>query len=237
MLLAFVAVLALSAPLVIEVVDAPLIRAQSAPRLRFEVASIKRCAGDVPPGGCGSGLPSFSPGRMTLNCLSVQGLINAAYVTYATGRNPNFMMPQRIPIEDGPGWITSERYTINAKTEGDADAYVMEGPLLQTLLESRFKLKIHRETREIPVCELVVAKGGPKLKPFHEGSCTPMPPIDFTKVSETPPALPAGQRCCQLMGGAAGPNFALDEEWISLDDFASLFLSGGPRPVVNKNRD
>ena len=118
---------------------------------------------------------------MTLNCITVQGLIDAAYVMYADGRNFNRMKQQLIPIEGGPGWIDSERYTINAKAENDANAYLMEGPLLQTLLENRFKLKIHRETREIPVYNLVVAKGGPKLKPFQEGSCTPMPPIDFTK--------------------------------------------------------
>ena len=86
------------------------------------------------------------------------------------------MKLQRIPIEGGPGWVASERYTINAKAEDNANAYVMQGPLLQTLLENRFKLKIHRETREIPIYELVVAKGGPKLKPFREGICSRCPP-------------------------------------------------------------
>ncbi len=230
-LLAFVAILALSAPLVIGVIDAPLIRAQSEPRPQFEVASIKRCAGDVPPGGRGGGMPSFSPGRMTLNCMTVQGLIDAAYVMFADGRNPNLLKLQRIPIEGGPGWIDLERYTINAKAENNATAYLMEGPLMQTLLERRFKLKIHRETREIPVYNLVVAKGGPKLKRFQEGSCTPMPPWDFTKASDVPP-LPPGQHYCQVGGGAAGPNFDMRAQGVSLDDFAHLLYPG--RPVVNK---
>lgn len=234
MLLASLAILAFSSPLIIGVIDAPLIRAQSSPRAEFEVASIKRCTGDVPPGGRGGGLPSISPGRMTLNCQSVQGLITAAYVLYANGGNFDRMKLHLIPIEGGPGWIASEQYTINAKAEDSATAYMMEGPLLQTLLENRFKLKIHRETREIPVYNLGVAKGGPKLKPFQEGSCTPMPPIDFTKAPERLIALPPGQSYCQVYGGAAGPNFAVHGQGISLDDFANVFLSDGQRPVVNK---
>jgi uncharacterized protein (TIGR03435 family) len=230
-LLAFVAILALSAPLIIGVIDAPLIRAQSASRPQFEVASIKRCADDdVAPGGRGGGRPSFSPGRMTLNCISVMGLIDFAYQIYANGSNPNFQKLRRVPIEGGPGWISSEQYTINAKAEGNANAYMMQGPLLQTLLESRFKLKMHRETREIPIYELVIAKGGPKLKRFQEGSCTPMH-LDLT-IPEPLPPLPAGQRYCQNGGGAAGPNMVIHFQGISLDDFAHLLGPG--RPVVNK---
>jgi len=234
-LLAFVAILAVCAPLIIGVIDAPLIRAQSGPRPQFEVASIKRCADDfdIAPGGRGGFPPSFSPGRMTLNCQDVQGLIDAAYVMYADGRNPSRLSLQKVPIEGGPGWITSERYTINAKGEDKASAYVMEGPLLQTLLENRFKLKIHRETREIPVYDLVVAKGGPKLKPFQEGSCIPPPAIDLTKGIQPWPALPPGKRYCMTGGGARGPNFSMQAQGMSLDEFAN-FLSSGPRPVVNK---
>ena len=105
--------------------------------------------------------------------------------------------------------------------------------MLQTLLESRFKLKIHRETREIPVYDLVVAKGGPKLKPFEEGSCTPAPTIDLTKGIQPWPALPAGKRYCMTGGGARGPNFSMQAQGMSLDEFAN-FLGSGPRPVVNK---
>ena len=36
--------------------------------------------------------------------------------------------------------------------------------MVQSLLEDRFQLKAHREKREVPVYELVVAKGGPKIK-------------------------------------------------------------------------
>jgi uncharacterized protein (TIGR03435 family) len=71
----------------------------------------------------------------------------------------------------GPDWLGSQRFNIVAKmpenaTKSDAPA------MLQTLLEDRFKLAIHKESQEHPVLGLVVAKGGPKLK---EATTTPVP--------------------------------------------------------------
>jgi bla regulator protein blaR1 len=230
-LLAFVAVLALSAPLVIGVIDAPLIRAQSAPRPQFEVASIKRCAGNPGPGGRG-GPPSFSPGRMTLNCGDMMGIITMAYLVYASGEPSGFLNHRLIPVDGGPSWLSSESYTINAKAADEASVFRMLGPMMQTLLEDRLKLKTHRETREIAIYNLVVAKGGPKLKPFREGSCTALPTPEPGKAPVPPPALPPGQHYCKISGGAVGSNFEMNAEGITLDDFASVFLSGA-RPVVN----
>jgi uncharacterized protein (TIGR03435 family) len=58
-----------------------------------------------------------------------------------------------------------------------AQYYVM----LQNLLIERFRLAVHHESREMPVYELVVAKGGPKLKesgdaPAEVAPLTPAPP-------------------------------------------------------------
>jgi uncharacterized protein (TIGR03435 family) len=44
----------------------------------------------------------------------------------------------------------------------------MDGPTLRALLEDRFKLKVHREIREVPVYSLTLAKSGPQLKPFRK---------------------------------------------------------------------
>jgi uncharacterized protein (TIGR03435 family) len=43
--------------------------------------------------------------------------------------------------------------------------------MMQALLEERFKLKAHHETRQLPVYELVVAKSGARLPEPREGSC------------------------------------------------------------------
>jgi uncharacterized protein (TIGR03435 family) len=86
-------------------------------------------------------------------------------------------------IEGAPGWIESERYRINAKAEGPASLGMMREPMLQALLEDRFKVKVHHETRELPVYALTVAKNGLKVKRTAEGGCTPR---DLTQI-QTPP--------------------------------------------------
>ena len=56
-------------------------------------------------------------------------------------------------------------YDIEAKAEGDAVRTRNDfRPMLQALLADRFKLKVHREVKEIPVYALVVGKDGPKFK-------------------------------------------------------------------------
>jgi uncharacterized protein (TIGR03435 family) len=76
------------------------------------------------------------------------------------------------PIKGSPSWVDSDRYTIDVKAEDAAISQeTMRGPMMQALLEERFKLKIHRESKEIPVYELTVVSGGAKLQPSKEGSC------------------------------------------------------------------
>jgi uncharacterized protein (TIGR03435 family) len=125
---------------------------------KFEVASIRPCKADaVPEGGRKGGRESLSPGRLTLECHTVKSLIQMAYVLFANGSvHPRTV----VPMEGGPAWINSERYTIDAKAEGTPSHGMMHGPMLQALLEERLNLKVHRETREIPVYVLTVAKGG-----------------------------------------------------------------------------
>jgi uncharacterized protein (TIGR03435 family) len=77
--------------------------------------------------------------------------------------------------DGGPDWVDTDGYTIEAKAEGVTDRALMQGPMLQAILEDRFKIKVHRETREIAVDALVIAGGGSKLKRFVEGSCVRRP--------------------------------------------------------------
>ena len=69
-----------------------------------------------------------------------------------------------------PAWASSEVFDIEAKVAGpDVAAFSkldsdQRQAMLQQVLAERFKLAAHRETRELPVYALSVAKGGPKLK-------------------------------------------------------------------------
>ena len=71
----------------------------------------------------------------------------------------------------GPSWMEDVRFDIAAKyPEATKDAD--RAPMLRTLLEDRFKLAVHRETKEMPGYALVVAKGGFKLKPAEAGGAS-----------------------------------------------------------------
>jgi uncharacterized protein (TIGR03435 family) len=82
-------------------------------------------------------------------------------------------------VSGGPNWLPFERYDIEAKMDSaTADALEKLNPfqrelaqqkMLQALLADRFKLTIHRETRELPLYSLVVAKNGPKLQAAKAG--------------------------------------------------------------------
>ena len=58
--------------------------------------------------------------------------------------------------------VARRRPSIDARPESPQSFEMMRGPMLQALLEDRFKLRIHRSTRQVPIYALVVAKGGPK---------------------------------------------------------------------------
>jgi uncharacterized protein (TIGR03435 family) len=189
---------------------------------KFEVAAINRC--DTAFGGGaggradqGGGLAP-TPGRLRTNCQTVAALIQAAYAHFAGGRNNG---PTAVPLSGGPSWVNSERYNINAKAEGNPSREVMNGPMLQKPLEDRLKLRIHRETKEVPVYALTVAKNGPKLHPFVDGSC-----------GEGKDGKP---RCG--FGGIrmAGVNLILETRKVGVTEFAKNVLSVLDRPVVDKS--
>jgi uncharacterized protein (TIGR03435 family) len=138
-------------------------QARTAARPKFEVASIKP-ARSAPTKAGGAASASLSPGRLHLRCsaTTVKGLIQPAYVLFANGRvNPPWS--GAVPITGGPAWIDTERYQIDAKADGTQSQGMMHGPMLQALLEDRFQLRIHRQTVEVPVYELKVAKAGLKM--------------------------------------------------------------------------
>jgi uncharacterized protein (TIGR03435 family) len=158
----------LGVAVVIGIVNAPAVWSQ---KPQFEVASVK------PSTGCenmpGPRVRNFSPspGRLEMPCVSLQSLIQTAYGTFGDGVSAN---PQPLRIEGGPAWMGSEYYSVSAKAEGPARTEMLAGPVLQGLLEERFRLKTHRETREMPVYGMTVGKGGLKVQPLAEGACTPM---------------------------------------------------------------
>jgi len=86
---------------------------------------------------------------------------------------------QPFQVSGGGGWVDSVHYDISAKAGARVsreDVLLM----LQALLADRFRLAFRRETRQLPVFALVLArkdgKLGPRLIPSREGACTPFDP-------------------------------------------------------------
>jgi uncharacterized protein (TIGR03435 family) len=123
---------------------------------------------------------------------------------------------QDFQISGGPGWIKSERYDIDAKAEGNPPRRQIEGPMLQALLKDRFQLRLHRETKELPVFGLVAAKGGLRLK--------------LTKLEGNCAALYEMAKCADIRKGP----FTLDVTAIRMDLFIEVLSSMVGRVVIDQ---
>ena len=162
----------LAFPVVVGIISAAHIQAQfemgvAAPK--FELVSIKSCEAYRTNTVYSAANPTGVSNTLRSECTTVQHLIQQAYGLFANGHmNPL----SSVTIAGGPAWTRSDLYEIDAKTEEPKSMATMNGPVLQAILEDRFKLRVHRESREVPVYDLTVAKGGPKVQPF-QGNCIP----------------------------------------------------------------
>src|SRR6476620_10285120 len=94
--------------------------------------------------------------------------------------------------------MDSERYDVQATADCNGGAVSREQMqlMVQSMVEERFQLKAHMETRELPIYNLVVAKDGPKLKAASDQTPSPLlangppQPCDPEAANRVPPALP-----------------------------------------------
>jgi uncharacterized protein (TIGR03435 family) len=125
-------------------------------------------------------------------------------------------------IVGGPDWVRTLQWDVRAKVADadiaewsklshDSSAQAMErrNATVQAMLAGRFKLKTHVETREGAVYALVVAKGGPKLKPSS---------------SDVPP---------QVLRIGMGPGH-FSSEWTTVNSLVSIFARELGHPVIDK---
>jgi uncharacterized protein (TIGR03435 family) len=143
---------------------------------KFDVATIKRNVS----GGSQIGTVFQPDGHYRAFNVRVRDLVSEAY------RVRGFQ------VAGGPSWVDSERFDIEAKTEDAANfAFVVKADgfrtlpetpflMLRELLKDRFKLVVHRETREGPVYALTMIRSGvrgPGLRP-PEVNCATLDPKD-----------------------------------------------------------
>jgi bla regulator protein blaR1 len=191
-----------------------MLSAQTAPvPARFEVASIKKNTE-------GKGV-SFGPmpgGRLiAVNNPAMNFIVNAFDV-------------RPYQIVGAPDWTRTDRYDMEAKTEGNATSAQMM-PMLRALLEDRFKLKVHRETREMPVFILTLTKNGLKV-PLSTAACRTFNP-------NVPPPPPNADGtpirwCNNLLTGTPDGNMRWRAQNVGMAGVSGALSSALGRAVIDK---
>jgi uncharacterized protein (TIGR03435 family) len=180
--------------------------AQPAAAHEFEVASVKpNLSSTMATRGV-----QFAPGgRVSATNVTLWAAILAAY---------DLSLRQ---LSDGPK-LLDEKFDIDARA--GANALGESAPaearnqqlrlMLQALLADRFKLAMHKETKELPIYALVIGSGGPRLKPAPDGR-----------------ECPAAARCERVGGGPAAGLTGLDAR---LSDLAEALTAFSDRDVIDR---
>jgi uncharacterized protein (TIGR03435 family) len=146
----------------------------SAASPRFEVASIKAANPSAPRGGRLAAPPiDTRPGLLTARNASLKQLIRGAYTL------------ENYQVSGGPEWIDSAGFDVEAKSTDGANREQLL-LMLRALLADRFKLRFHREKKELAVYALVVAKGGPKFQALTAGADSVPNKTDHMRLKDLP---------------------------------------------------
>jgi uncharacterized protein (TIGR03435 family) len=178
-------------------------------RPKFEVVSVKPNT----EGGPGMTIRPSPGGRLQVEDITVRQLIRIAYGILDS------------QISGGPDWTGSDHFDVSAKAENNV-AFDEMRPMLQSLLADRFGLAVQRNTKELPVYALVVAKGGIKFPQSRPGICV-------TPRSDTP--LPDGNPPV-FCGAIQMRRGRLDASGISVTQLVKVLTDFGNlgRTVVDK---
>ena len=182
------------------VLTTPRVFTQNAddPLPAFEAASIKPSA----PGQNGQSARREPGGRATITNMPLRDLVRFVYQV------------QDFQLEGVPGWAANERYDIVAKAAGDPAPVAAGTPdpmilMMRRLVQERFKLSVHRETRELPIYALVLAKPGTLGQDLHRSTTDCMALINGARAAARaggpPPVSPTSADGRPLCGTRVGP--------------------------------
>jgi uncharacterized protein (TIGR03435 family) len=134
-------------------------------------------------------------------------------------------------ISGGPSWVATDRYDVSAKTGELSLSDERYRFMLQAMLQDRFQLAAHRESKEMTVYALVVAgnaagKNGLRLGAAKEGACAP---------PAVPPPPPSAQRL-PICGGFNITASRLLGYGVTTGRLADALTNIVGRPVIDKTR-
>lgn len=186
-----------------------------AQRQGFDVASIKRnlsgnegSRGRIQPGG-----------RVSFTNEPLRRMILDAYQL------------QEFQLVGGPDWVTTDRWDVVAKADGDPPI-IQVVEMLRTLLADRFQLVTHRETREAPIYALVIARPDHQLGAELHRSSTDCAALaaDARARGGTPPPTINGRVSCGMNTNTG----YLEANAVTMGVFARRISAIADRTVVDK---
>ncbi len=204
--------------------------------MQFEVASVKENKSDEKAHSnfpLNSG-PQYGPNG---GVLSAHNMVLLQYIVFAYKPSSYQIKTLRTGL---PEWARSAHFDVEARAESTAGREPSKDEMrlmMQALLADRFKLKVHHESREVPVFALVLAKPGklgPKLRPHpaDDPNCSKAPLPDsvaggYPAACGAGASMPASQPGLTAIGGR---NVAMADFVQGLTNLAN----GVERPVIDQ---
>jgi bla regulator protein blaR1 len=250
LLLAATGITAIAMPLAFGLANTTYLSAQSSAadwekaaggHMSFDVASVKQNTAAIGPQTLHSNIP-LGPQEASI---STGGLLSSTdwplsqYMAFAFKLTPSEVQAVQSQL---PKWANTNRYDIQARAWGNPseDQFRL---MVQALLADRFKLAIHRETRQLPIMALVLDKPGklgPQLRAHPEGwSCVSAPSNSTPgEVPTTPEGFPTPCRALSNLPPSAPGRTRLGARGVPMSMITILFnvsqISGVDRPLVDK---
>lgn len=207
----------MTARLIIPILAAAAAFAQSGPKLpEFEVASIRPAPLDLQNVHIGIRVDGA---QVHIAGYSLKDYVRVAY------RVKDYQV-------EGPEWIASERYNVDATLPAGATRDQVND-MLQSLLRDRFKVEFHRIKKEFPVYALVVSKGGAKIKESAVDSATA---AALAKPPDNVNASGSAAGVFVAVGPGASYVFAdnkITAQRLSMSRFADILARFVDKPVVD----
>jgi uncharacterized protein (TIGR03435 family) len=185
-------------------------------RAAFEVASIRPSAEQTTSVRVGF---QATGSQVRVSAMTLKDYLGIAYS----------LPPQQI---EGPDWIGQQRWDVVATIPDGGSEKVLE--MLQTLLTERFQLKVHRESKELPVYVLGVSKAGAKLAESKPDPNAPVAPPDTVTVTG------GGNNSTIGVDLGGGKSFTMENNQVQIRrmtmlDVAEVLTRFVDRPVVDQS--
>jgi uncharacterized protein (TIGR03435 family) len=179
-----------------------------AAQLAFDVASIRP--------GRTDGISEFQiqGNRLSVSGMSLKDLVRRAYLGSDNAQD-------QARVIGAVSWMATETFDITANIDGDPGFDTQGRPqrlfaMLKTLLEDRFKLKVHAESREMNVYELIASD------PQKRASALRASTLDCPVYPQgIPRPAPDPVRWCGVRTAATGPTVRVTAQGVTLADFAN----------------